>query len=130
MEQYRNEDGDKIMAVTGKELDELGTVEMPLMALGIMLANEDKELQWKWLRMWGENCLDAKMTGKKIEPIDVVAAIIEHDMGEDALNTMIMALNAANVLDDSTVDRQAFLSIVSMAPLEVVAEAIGNMVGK
>ena len=130
MEQYRNEDGDKIMAVTGQELDELGTVEMSLMALGIMLANEDKELQWKWLRMWGESCLEAKITGKKIEPIDVVAAIIEHDMGEDALNTMIMALNAANVLDDSTVDRQAFLSIVSMAPLEVVAEAIGNMVGK
>lgn len=126
MRSYRNEDGDKIMAVTGKELDELGTVEMPLMALGIMLSKEDTELQWKWLRMWGESCLDAKITGEKIEPMDVVAAIVEHDMGKDALNTMIMALKAADVLDDSTADRQAFLSLVSTAPFEAIAEAFGE----
>lgn len=117
-----------MIAITGGELIELGNVEMPLVALGIVLGIDDKELQRKWFRMWGEIVLQAKVTGEKIEPLDLASMIIENNMDKEALDMMIAALKAADALDDSTSDRRVFLHVISAAPLDAIRQAIDQMI--
>lgn len=128
MKTYRDEQGDKVIAITGGELIELGNVEMPLVALGIVLGIDDRELQQKWFRMWGEIVLQAKVTGEKIEPLDLASMIIENDMDKEALDMMIAVLKAADALDESTSDRRAFLHVISAAPLDAIRQAIDQMI--